>query len=346
MAQKTPAQLTAQSTVADGDLFTGYPSGGPMYGIQASNLRTYMEALSLEVNGATAMTAQLPGFYGTEATPGYGFNGDADTGVYRVSANVGGLAAGGLTYLKWSATGLEAQNGAVFKGAISGTTTDNISTSLSQISSSLSSVAGNTGVSTSVSQISSSLSSTNSTVALHTSSLSQISSSLSSTNSTNVTQSTSLSQISSSLSGTAASLANVSTSLGNVSTSLGNVSTSLGSFASGTNANSLGYLGVPITVKSGSYTNTINDFGKEFYFNATATGTIDSNANVAAQIGSFLVYSVDAGHTLTVPITTDTLRWPGGGNVTGTRTVTGPGQIVMSKKLTTEWWVVGGFGIS
>lgn len=203
-----------------------------------------------------------------------------------------------------------------------------------------------------VTHVSSSLSTTNSTTTAQSTSLSQLSSSLSTTTSTTTANtanisagSTSLSQLSSSLSSTAATGANVSSSLGGVSTSLANVSTSLGAFTTGTNANALGYLGLPQVTKSAGYTNVLTDMGKEIFYTSTATQTIDSNANVAAQIGSYMVFTADVGVTLTVSITTDTLRWPTG-NVTGSRTVTGPGYLAVAKKKSTEWWVSGGLNVS
>lgn len=86
------------------------------------------------------------------------------------------------------------------------------STSLSQISSSLSgAISSTTSLSTAVST---GLSSTNSTNVTQSTSLSQISSSQSGVISTNVLQSTSLSQISSSLSGAISSTASLSTAVG------------------------------------------------------------------------------------------------------------------------------------
>lgn len=106
----------------------------------------------------------------------------------------------------------------------------------------------------------------------------------------------------------------------------------------GTNA--IGYLGVPQVTHAGNYTALMSDAGKEQYFTATATGTIPSNAAVALPIGSFMVWSVVAGQVLTVAINTDTLRFLTG-NVTGSRTVTGPGYLIAQKKTATEWWASG-----
>jgi len=111
-------------------------------------------------------------------------------------------------------------------------------------------------------------------------------------------------------------------------------------------ASHVGYLGIPQTTKSGNYGPGQADLGTEIFFTASATATLPANASVPIVIGSFLVITADAGQTVTLAITTDTLRWPGGGNVTGSRTITGPGFAVVSKKKSTEWWVTGGSGIS
>lgn len=129
-------------------------------------------------------------------------------------------------------------------------------------------------------------------------------------------------------------------------TSTSGLSTYLASYApSGTNANALGYMGIPQTVRSSGHTSVLTDVGEEQFYTTSATQTIAANSSVAMQIGSFMVFSADVGVTLTVGITSDTLLWPVG-NVTGTRTVTGPGFMIVNKKKSTTWWVTGGVGIS
>jgi hypothetical protein len=237
-------------------------------------------------------------------------------------------------------------NGSVASwGAIPGLA--NISTSLTNVSSSLA------GVSTSTAGISSSLSSTNLNVTNLTSSLSSTNSNLVSTNAAVANVSTSLTGVSSSLSSAISVNTGQSTSLSQISASLSStasittaVSSALAPLTTGTAASAIGYLGIPQTTKAGNYGPGLGDLATELFFTATATATLPANASVAVPIGNFLVVTADAGQTVTLAITTDTLRWPGGGNVTGSRTITGPGFAVVSKKKSGEWWVTGGAGIS
>ena len=104
--------------------------------------------------------------------------------------------------------------------------------------------------------------------------------------------------------------------------------------------NAVGYLGVPQTTHAGSYGLAMADSGCEQFFTSTATATIPANASIAFPIGSVVVLSADVGATLTVVITTDTLRWLPG-NTTGSRTVTGPGYLIAQKKKSGEWWATG-----
>lgn len=123
MSSKTYDQIYAgnpSTTMGDTDRLVGYPVGGPMYGILVSSFRTAIVSTSLLLDGTHAMTAGLPGFAGTESLPGYAFTGDLNTGMYQVSADKGGLVAGGLGYLNWSSTGIETKNGVSFIGPLQG----------------------------------------------------------------------------------------------------------------------------------------------------------------------------------------------------------------------------------
>ena len=104
--------------------------------------------------------------------------------------------------------------------------------------------------------------------------------------------------------------------------------------------NAVGYLGIPQTTHAVNYGPVMADSGREQFFTSTATATIPANGSVAYPIGTILVLSVDSGHTLTVAITTDTLTWVPSGT-TGSRTVTGPGFLVIQKKKSTTWWATG-----
>lgn len=101
-----------------------------------------------------------------------------------------------------------------------------------------------------------------------------------------------------------------------------------------------GYLGIPVVPHTGSYTFILPDRGLDYFFSSTSTATIPANASVAYSLGDFLMASWPSGATGTLSITSDTLRWPVG-NVTGPRTITGPGYIVAKKMAATEWWVIG-----
>jgi hypothetical protein len=105
-------------------------------------------------------------------------------------------------------------------------------------------------------------------------------------------------------------------------------------------ASSIGYLGLPQLTKSANYTAVTTDSGSELFFTATATAAIPANSVVAYPIGTVLVFAADASTTLTLQINIDTLRFLPA-NLTGTRTITGPGFIVCTKKKTGEWWATG-----
>ena len=110
--------------------------------------------------------------------------------------------------------------------------------------------------------------------------------------------------------------------------------------AAAMSATEMGYGGLPQTTHAGNYALVAGDRYQEQFFTATATATIPANASVAYPIGTIMVLTADAGTTLTVAITADTMRWVPS-NTTGSRTVTGPGYLTAVKKKATEWWVSG-----
>jgi len=105
-------------------------------------------------------------------------------------------------------------------------------------------------------------------------------------------------------------------------------------------AASLGYLGMPQQSKSGAYTTVIGDAGKHIYVTATATITIDSNANVAYPIGTTIAFIAAAGATVTIAITSDTM-YLGGTGTTGSRTLAAYGMATAVKVTSTSWFING-----
>jgi len=105
-------------------------------------------------------------------------------------------------------------------------------------------------------------------------------------------------------------------------------------------AASLGYLGMPQQSKSSAYTTVIGDAGKHIYVTATATITIDSNANVAYPIGTSIAFIAAAGATVTIAITTDVM-YLGGTGTTGSRTLAAYGMATAVKVTSTSWFING-----
>jgi hypothetical protein len=105
-------------------------------------------------------------------------------------------------------------------------------------------------------------------------------------------------------------------------------------------ASSLGYLGMPQQSKSSAYTTVIGDAGKHIYVTATATITIDSNANVAYPIGTSIAFIAAAGATVTIAITSDTM-YLGGTGTTGSRTLAAYGMATAVKVTSTSWFING-----
>ena len=115
------------------------------------------------------------------------------------------------------------------------------------------------------------------------------------------------------------------------------------------NAGNIGYLEVPQNSQSAAYTTVMADSGKHLLHpsaDTTArTFTIDSNANVAYPIGTAITFvnQASAG-TLTISITTDTMRLAGAGT-TGSRTLAANG-IATALKITSTEWIISGTGLT
>ena len=113
--------------------------------------------------------------------------------------------------------------------------------------------------------------------------------------------------------------------------------------------NGVGYKNIPQNSQSAAYTTVLGDSGKHLYHpsaDTTArTWTIDSNANVAYQIGTAITFVNDnAAGVITISITSDTLRLAGSGS-TGARTLAANG-VATALKVTSTSWIISGTGLS
>jgi hypothetical protein len=117
--------------------------------------------------------------------------------------------------------------------------------------------------------------------------------------------------------------------------------------ADGTNA--VGFKNIPQNSQSTAYTTVLADAGKHLLHpsaDTTArTFTIDSNANVAYPIGTAITFvNQNAAGTLTIAITSDTMRLAGAGT-TGSRTLAANGVATAIKIVATEW-IISGTGLT
>ena len=100
---------------------------------------------------------------------------------------------------------------------------------------------------------------------------------------------------------------------------------------------SVGFRGTP---KSTNATGTLalTDNGK--VLSVSTNQTIPANASVAFPIGATIVLINNSASSITVSITSDTLRQAGTSN-TGTRTLAAYGACTLIKESSTTWWIMG-----
>ena len=112
-----------------------------------------------------------------------------------------------------------------------------------------------------------------------------------------------------------------------------------------TAAGNLGYVGMPQNSQSGAYTLVAGDAGKHIYYTVTGqTVTIPANSSVSFQIGTTITFITAPSVSLSIAITTDTLRLANTAT-TGTRTLAANG-IATAIKVTSTAWVISGNGLS
>jgi len=113
--------------------------------------------------------------------------------------------------------------------------------------------------------------------------------------------------------------------------------------ADGTNG--VGYLNIPQNSQSTTYTLVLGDQGKSILHPSSDTSartfTIPANSSVAYPIGTAVTFvNQNAAGTLTIAITSDTMRLAGAGT-TGSRTLTANGLATAIKLTSTEWIISG-----
>lgn len=113
--------------------------------------------------------------------------------------------------------------------------------------------------------------------------------------------------------------------------------------------NSVGYLNIPQVSQSAAYTLVASDSGKHILHpsaDTTArTFTIPANSSVPFAIGTAITFvNQNGAGTLTIAITTDTMRLAGAGT-TGSRTLAANG-VATAIKLTSTEWIISGVGLT
>lgn len=123
----------------------------------------------------------------------------------------------------------------------------------------------------------------------------------------------------------------------------------IGGTITGSSAAAVFYDNMPQNSKSAAYTTVLADAQKHILHPAADTTartfTIDSNANVAYPLGTTITFiNQNAAGTLTIAITSDTMRLAGAGT-TGSRTLAANG-VATAIKLTSTEWIISGVGLT
>jgi hypothetical protein len=117
----------------------------------------------------------------------------------------------------------------------------------------------------------------------------------------------------------------------------------------GSSASSAGFRGLPVNSQSGAYTTVLSDVGKSIRHpsggGAGDVFTIDSQANVAWPDGAALTFENRDSNSLSIAITTDTLRLAGAGT-TGSRTLAQYGIATAVFDDATNEWLISGTGLT
>jgi hypothetical protein len=112
-----------------------------------------------------------------------------------------------------------------------------------------------------------------------------------------------------------------------------------------TSASQAGYIGMPQVSVSANTAILATHAGKHIYTTATGlTHTIPANTNVAFEIGTAITFITAPSVSLSIAITTDTLRLANSSS-TGTRTLAANG-VATAIKVTSNAWIMSGNGLT
>jgi hypothetical protein len=112
-----------------------------------------------------------------------------------------------------------------------------------------------------------------------------------------------------------------------------------------TSATQAGYIGMPQISVSANTAILATHAGKHIYTTTTAlTHTIPANSNVAFEIGTAITFVTAPSVSLSIAITTDTLRLANSAS-TGTRTLAANG-VATAIKVTSTAWIMSGNGLT
>lgn len=111
----------------------------------------------------------------------------------------------------------------------------------------------------------------------------------------------------------------------------------------------VGYMDLVQNSQSADYTLVAGDDGKQIFHPSAdttpRTWTIPANSSVPFSIGSAITFiNQDSAGTITIAITTDTMRLAGTGS-TGSRTLAANG-IATAIKVTSTEWIINGTGLT
>lgn len=123
MTSKTYAELAVATDLQSGDLLASFRGIGPLKSITAAVAKAYFIDGVMLADGSVAMTGTLKGYVGSESLPCYTFDGDTDSGLYRVGANEIGLSTGGVRRALFNSSGITATT---FIGNLTGNVTGNV----------------------------------------------------------------------------------------------------------------------------------------------------------------------------------------------------------------------------